>query len=76
MLAQHRLVKQKQIFGSRKMQLRGVTAGNTNVIVVIPKYSDALTITIKRVADYAHHKGFVTPKKIHWLRPFSNVDIA
>ena len=47
MLAQHRLVKQKQIFGSRKMQLRGVTAGNTNVIVVIPKYSDALTITIK-----------------------------
>ena len=44
MLAQHRLVKQKQIFGSRKMQLRGATAGNTGVIVVIPKYSDALTI--------------------------------
>ena len=42
MLAQHRLVKQKQIFGSRKMQLRDVTAGNTGVIVVIPKYSDAL----------------------------------
>ena len=47
MLPQHRLVKQKQIFGSRKMQLRGVTVGNTDVIVVIPKYSDALTITIK-----------------------------
>ena len=46
MLAQHRLVKQKQIFGSRKMQLRGVTAGNTGVTVVIPKYSDASTITI------------------------------
>ena len=46
MLAQHRLVKQKQIFGSHKMQLRGVTAGNTGVIMVIPKYSDALTITI------------------------------
>ena len=47
MLAQHRLVKQKQIFGSRKMQLRVVAAGNTDVIVVIPKYSDVLTITIK-----------------------------
>ena len=46
-IAQHRLVKQKQIFGSRKMQLRDVTAGTTGVIVVIPKYSDVLTITFK-----------------------------
>ena len=46
MLAQHRLVKQKQIFGSRKMQLRGVTTGHTGMIMVIPKYSDVLTITI------------------------------
>ena len=32
--------------------------------------------TVLKMADYAHHKGFVTQKKIHWLRPFSNVDIA
>ena len=47
MLAQHRLVKQKQIFGSRKMQSRGVTAGNTSGNVVIPNYSGVFYHDIK-----------------------------
>ena len=48
----------------------------TNFISLKKKPSKSPCLLGLRMTDYAHHKRFVTPKKIHWLRPFSNVDIA